>query len=103
MYISNAAVPLLTFLGSQSPELVYTCLQHIQLLLAKEVGSFAESYQAFFCRYSTDSGRSHEWASVLQWISKCSLHTCMYMYMYAHENSQYHTTDRKNLKQKELI
>ena len=64
VYISNAAVPLLTCLGSQSPELVYTCLQHIQLLLAKEVGSFAESYQAFFCRYSTENGRSHEWASV---------------------------------------
>jgi AP-4 complex subunit beta-1 len=45
-------VPLLTCLGSQSPELVYTCLQHIQLLLAKEASSFANNYQAFYCRYN---------------------------------------------------
>ena len=44
-------VPLLTCLGSQSPELVYTCLQHIQLLLAKEASIFADNYQTFFCRY----------------------------------------------------
>jgi hypothetical protein len=45
-------VPLLTCLGSHSPELVYTCLQHVQLLLAKETSSFSDSYQTFYCRYN---------------------------------------------------
>lgn len=47
----SSAAPLLTCLGSQSAELVYTCLQHVQLLLAKDAGSFADSYQTFYCRY----------------------------------------------------
>jgi AP-4 complex subunit beta-1 len=45
-------VPLLTCLGSHSPELVYTCLQHVQLLLAKDTSSFSDSYQTFYCRYN---------------------------------------------------
>ena len=42
--------PLLTFLGSSSPELVYTCLQHVQLLLARQPDMFSSDYQTFFCR-----------------------------------------------------
>lgn len=44
--------PLLTFLGSSSPELVYTCLQHVQLLLARQPDMFSSDYQTFFCRYN---------------------------------------------------
>ena len=50
-YVCVLVVPLLTCLGSHSPELVYTCLQHVQLLLAKETSSFSDSYQTFYCRY----------------------------------------------------
>jgi AP-4 complex subunit beta-1 len=44
--------PLLTFLGSDSAELVYTCLQHMQMLLAKSPSLFQKEFKSFFCRYN---------------------------------------------------
>lgn len=42
--------PLLTFLGSTSFEIVYVCLQHIQLLLARQPQLWSKDYQVFFGR-----------------------------------------------------
>ena len=47
---SSLPAPLLTFLGSSSSELVYTCLQHVQLLLARQPELWSKDYQIFFCR-----------------------------------------------------
>jgi AP-4 complex subunit beta-1 len=49
--------PLLTILGlgSSSPELVYTCLHHIQLLLRRQPRLFDADFKSFFCRYSDPS------------------------------------------------
>ena len=47
---SSLPAPLLTFLGSTSSELVYTCLQHVQLLLARQPELWSKDYQIFFCR-----------------------------------------------------
>lgn len=42
--------PLLTLLGSRSPELVYTCLQHIQLLVKRHRVLWTMEYKSFYCR-----------------------------------------------------
>ena len=47
-----SSAPLLTMLGSGSSEVVYTCLQHVQLLLARQPDMWSSSYQNFFCRYA---------------------------------------------------
>ena len=45
-----STAPLLTMLGSGSSEVIYTCLQHVQLLLARQPDMWSSSYQNFFCR-----------------------------------------------------
>ena len=47
-----SSAPLLTMLGSGSSEVIYTCLQHVQLLLARQPDMWSTSYQNFFCRYA---------------------------------------------------
>ncbi|XP_062518423.1 uncharacterized protein LOC134193605 isoform X2 [Corticium candelabrum] len=49
--------PLLTMLGlgSSSPELVYACLHHIQLLLHKQPRLLDSDFKSFFCRYNDPS------------------------------------------------
>ena len=49
--LSSPPAPILTILGSGSSEVIYTCLQHVQLLLARQPEMWSESYQNFFCRY----------------------------------------------------
>lgn len=44
--------PLLTAIGSSSPEVVYTCLQHIEILIFRNPNMFSEEYHNFFCRYN---------------------------------------------------
>ena len=42
--------PLMTFLGGDSPELVFTCLQHLQLLVARQSNLLQPQFKSFFCR-----------------------------------------------------
>lgn len=42
--------PLLTAIGSSSPEVTYTCLQHIELLQYQNPALFNDKYHNFFCR-----------------------------------------------------
>ena len=51
-FILVSSAPLLTMLGSGSSEVIYTCLQHVQLLLARQPDMWSTSYQNFFCRYA---------------------------------------------------
>ena len=59
-------------LGSGSSEVIYTCLQHVQLLLARQPDMWSSSYQNFFCRYIL----------YVLFLSVCIMYMYMYMYMY---------------------
>eukprot|EP00731_Ephydatia_muelleri_P023370 Em0015g953a len=50
--LERVRAPLLTFLGSGSPEIIYTCLQHIQLVMARQPDLWSKDYSTFFCRYN---------------------------------------------------
>ncbi|XP_064391971.1 uncharacterized protein LOC135339670 [Halichondria panicea] len=49
---SRIHTPLLTLLGSGSSELAYTCLKHVQLLLARQPDLWTKDYHDFYCRYN---------------------------------------------------
>eukprot|EP00053_Salpingoeca_punica_P012973 m.116554 g.116554 ORF g.116554 m.116554 type:complete len:782 (+) comp16080_c1_seq1:112-2457(+) len=48
-------VPLITLMASSSPELSFTILQHLQVMLARSPKMLSKDYSAFFCRYSDPS------------------------------------------------
>ena len=49
-WFHSTPAPLLTMMGSKSSEVVYTCLQHAQVLLARQPQLWTDSYQTFYCR-----------------------------------------------------
>ncbi len=51
-YHKPSTAPLLTLIGSGSSELAYTCLQHVQLLLARQSDLWTKDYHNFYCRYT---------------------------------------------------
>ena len=47
--------PLLTLMASPSPELAYALLKHIELLVSRVPGVFADDYGHFYTRYNEPS------------------------------------------------
>ena len=42
--------PLLSLIGAANHEIVYTCLQHVEVILYRSSHLFREHYHSFFCR-----------------------------------------------------
>ena len=47
---SHFVGPLLTFLGSDIAELVYACLQHLQMIIARQPDLMKKDFKSFYCR-----------------------------------------------------
>jgi hypothetical protein len=52
--------PLLTFISAATPEIAFTVLSHIELIVQRCPGVFDDEYKQFFCRYEGACALPHK-------------------------------------------